>query len=253
MAVRKLKDISGTRDHTSLLSTDKLIVPLAAGDCLISLAELQLALGLQLATAVTGAGAVAAGFLTPVDMTTGSGYAVTLPSAAALSSGALPVVALYDSAALFDTKNLTISHGSVNIGGVAADLVCNLRGGILVLMSEGTNWLVFGNATGPTLRTVTDADANVVLSDCGPAGRGGTIHMNSASAHNIILPANGTIQVPIGYEVYSIQLGAGKTTWTVTTDTINGSSSKVASAGQYAITGARKTASTNWIIFGDRS
>lgn len=186
--------------------------------------------------------------INPVD-TSGGTVAVKLP-APSLTQW----IGFQDAAATWDSNNFSlVQNGSEKIAGIAATLVCNARGANPFFTTDGTNWLLPSSPAVPSLRTVTDADANVVLADCGTSANVGTILMNSASAHNCIIPANGTIAVPIGYAFQVIQLGAGKVTLTITSDTLNGSGGKVASAGQYAMFGAYKTGATTWVAFGDRS
>jgi hypothetical protein len=190
--------------------------------------------------------------LNPID-TSGGTVTVTYPNPATWSGLTLLFT---DVASTFDASNLTITHYSGTLlGGLSADLVCNRRGGNTIwgLYSDGTNVEILGSPTMPTFRLVTDADANLVLSDFGPPGQGGLIKMSSASAHNVIIPANVTIDVPISYECYAMQYGAGAVTATITTDTLRAANGKVACNGQYALIGMRKIAATEWVLFGDRA
>jgi hypothetical protein len=174
MAVLKLSGIAGVRDHTSLLTTDPLIVPLAAGDCLITVAEFlqaaQLLGSLAQGTTLThGTSPVG----TP--LTTVAGTVVPINTSAGTVEAKLPTPALGISVSFLDlnstwdanTFKLT-PNGGESINGAAASLICNQRSGFGgAYCFDGTNWTTFGNLLIPGVKILTDADYTLTLADAG--------------------------------------------------------------------------------------
>jgi hypothetical protein len=163
MAVLKLSGIVGVRDHTSLLTTDPLIVPLAAGDCLITVAEFlqaaQLLGSLAQGTTLThGTSPVG----TP--LTTVAGTVVPINTSAGTVEAKLPTPALGVSVSFLDlnstwdanTFKLT-PNGAESINGAAASLICNQRSGFGgAYCFDGANWTTFGNLLIPGVFMIPD-------------------------------------------------------------------------------------------------
>jgi hypothetical protein len=93
---------------------------------------------------------------------------------------------------------------------------------------------------GQNLQTGTTYE--LVLSDAGKI-----IEMNNASANVLTIPANASVAFPVDTRIDIVQGGAGTTSVSITTDTLNG---ETVSRGQYNGMSLWKKSSTVWVIFG---
>lgn len=82
---------------------------------------------------------------------------------------------------------------------------------------------------------------------------GKMITLNNAAAITVTLPANSGTAFPIGTEMQLMQLGAGRVTVAITTDTLRSSGSKFRTSAQYAVMRLVKIAATTWVLTGDTS
>lgn len=99
----------------------------------------------------------------------------------------------------------------------------------------------------PVDEYTTDTTRNLVLADAWK-----TIQVTNVAANDVVIPANASIAFPVGTEIYIIQGGAGTTTVTISTDTLQKESGLTASlAGQWAVAGIKKTDTTEWVVFGN--
>lgn len=95
------------------------------------------------------------------------------------------------------------------------------------------------------LKSITDdvtTTYNFVLADAN-----NEVTLNNGAAVAAILPANGTIPIPVGSSITVINKGAGVVTLSVTTDTINTDTGSLTMA-QYAVRTLYKIAATEWIV-----
>jgi len=82
----------------------------------------------------------------------------------------------------------------------------------------------------------------LVLSDAGKM-----IEMNNAAANVLTIPANSSVAFPVDTRIDITQGGAGLTSVTITTDTLNG---EKVSYGQYKALSLWKKSATVWVIYG---
>lgn len=95
-----------------------------------------------------------------------------------------------------------------------------------------------------TADTKTDVDYTLVLTDAGKC-----IEMNSASSHNLQVPANSTVAFPIGTVIEIYMAGAGVVTVTAAGGvTVRNIGSLNA---QYATASLRKRATDEWVLTGE--
>lgn len=80
---------------------------------------------------------------------------------------------------------------------------------------------------------------------------GKTITMNNASANVVTIPANASVPYPIGTKIDVVQLGAGQTSFAITTDTLNSRSSWVKISARYGRATLTKVTATSWVLSGD--
>lgn len=106
-----------------------------------------------------------------------------------------------------------------------------------LLLGDGTSKKVY-----PTIVNDTTTTYNFVLADAN-----NEVTLNNAGAVSAILPANGTIAIPVGSSIKVINKGAGIVTLSVTTDTINTNTGGLTMA-QYAVRTLYKIAATEWIV-----
>lgn len=79
-----------------------------------------------------------------------------------------------------------------------------------------------------------------------------TVAMNVATSNTLTIPPNASVAFPVGTVLSAEQWGAGTTTWTAGAGvTIRSRGNLLAMAGQWACAAARKTATNEWILFGD--
>ena len=143
--------------------------------------------------------------------------------------------------------NLTLSGGN-GTGAVGGDIILTPGTGSTAGIVDVTGDMeVTGNVVSH-IDIVTDATAShpVVLTDDGKL-----IKMTSASANTVQIPAEGSIDFPIGTQILIAQEGAGQTTIAITTDALNSAGSLVLLASQYSTATIVKTASATWLLMGD--
>lgn len=119
---------------------------------------------------------------------------------------------------------------------------------ILAHSATSTNkTITFPDATGTvalakSVTVDTTTSYGFVLADAND-----TVTLNNAGAVSAILPAEASINYPIGTEITIINLGAGTVTVSVTTDTINSGTGGLTMA-QYDKRTAIKVASATWVL-----
>jgi hypothetical protein len=95
----------------------------------------------------------------------------------------------------------------------------------------------------------TGATYTLVLADAGKV-----IPFAPSSTTNIVVPPNSSVAFPIGTVVTLIQTGTGRLQFTIGSGvTIQSESSKLGTKAQYAVIGILKTATDNWVAFGNLS
>ena len=117
------------------------------------------------------------------------------------------------------------------------------------LVTDGSQNLSFGSfskkETGQNTQTGTAYTAVLADSD-------EMIKMNNAAANTVTIPANASVAYPEGTKLNFMQLGAGQTTITITTDTLNVEATLTLKlTGQYAVATALKISATVWVLFGN--
>ena len=98
-----------------------------------------------------------------------------------------------------------------------------------------------------TMNNQTGTTYTLVLADAGK-----NVTLNNASAITLTIPANASVAFPVGTTILLTQLGAGQVTVSITTDTLNVTSTFTAVlAEQYSEAVLTKKTSTMWVISGD--
>lgn len=81
------------------------------------------------------------------------------------------------------------------------------------------------------------------------------VSMNNASANTLTVPTNASVAFPVGTQILVYQKGAGQTTISPVSGTVNirSQGSKLKVTGQYGLAGIVKIATDEWIAFGNLS
>jgi len=77
------------------------------------------------------------------------------------------------------------------------------------------------------------------------------ITCTNGAATTITIPAESSIDFPIGTQILIEQQGAGQVTIAITTDALNSAGGLVSTASQYSTLTLIKTASARWLLAGD--
>lgn len=86
------------------------------------------------------------------------------------------------------------------------------------------------------------------------ADAGRVITVDASSERVITIPAESTVDFPVGQKIYIVQTGAGQASVTTAAGvTLNSYQSHRKTAGQYARIELFKIASDSWLLFGDLS
>lgn len=101
------------------------------------------------------------------------------------------------------------------------------------------------SGAGTKINTQVD-DYELVLGDAGK-----TIEMNKGTACTLTIPANASVEFPVGTVINIVQYGAGQVSVAITTDTLVSSGSKRKLTGQYSAASLYKRGSTEWVLIGD--
>lgn len=97
------------------------------------------------------------------------------------------------------------------------------------------------------INTQVGTSYTVVASDVGKL-----ISMGNASANTLTIPANASLALPIGSQIFVLQSGTGQTTVAVTSDTLSIATSFTAKlAERYSVAALTKVGSTQWVLNGD--
>jgi hypothetical protein len=116
----------------------------------------------------------------------------------------------------------------------------------IIITSKGTGRTVITNLEAPTTQqTEIGLTYDPVLADADKM-----ITMNNGAANTVTIPANGSVAYPVGTKLNFMQLGAGKTTIAITTDTLD-SKGALFSLSQYGVATAMKITSIQWVLYGD--
>lgn len=94
----------------------------------------------------------------------------------------------------------------------------------------------------------TGTSYTLVLTD-----RGKVLEMSNAAAITLTIPANSSVEFPVGTLIYFFQMGAGAVTVAGASPgpTLNSRSGTFISNGQFSMVGLYKNATDSWIVFGD--
>lgn len=107
-----------------------------------------------------------------------------------------------------------------------------------------------GRLAGDAVLYSTDAKTasyTLVLGDLGKV-----IRMNLSTANNLTIPPNSSVAFPIGSVVNFIQVGTGQTTIVAGSGvTLRSEGNKLKVKAQYALCGAVKIATDEWVVFGN--
>jgi hypothetical protein len=91
------------------------------------------------------------------------------------------------------------------------------------------------------------ASYTLVLSDLGKV-----IRMNLSTANNLTIPPNSSVAFPIGSVINIVQIGTGQTTIVAGSGvTLRSESSKLKVKARYALCGAVKIGTNEWVVFGN--
>jgi hypothetical protein len=94
---------------------------------------------------------------------------------------------------------------------------------------------------------VQTSSYTLVLSDLGKL-----IRMNLTTANNLTIPANSAVAFPIGTVINIVQVGTGQTTIVAGAGvTLRSEGNKLKVKAQYALTGAVKINTDEWVVFGN--
>ena len=111
----------------------------------------------------------------------------------------------------------------------------------------GGNLDLNGKAIPLAINAQTGTTYTAILSDSEKI-----ITLNNASAVTMTIPANASVEYPVGTKLNFMQLGVGKVTVEITSDTLTYNSALTTSLnGQYAVATAVKISSTVWVLFGN--
>lgn len=173
----------------------------------------------------------------------GGAITVTLPAA----PDDLDRISIYGGASA-NTYNVTVGRNGNEIIGAAEDFVIDQAWGEvdLAFNNGDSDWqgAVRGHGDlvtaypGSNLQTGTSYE--LVYGD-----RGRIVEMNNASPNTLNIPANSAVAFPVNTFIDVVQGGAGSTTITITTDTLNGTA---AIATQYGRVRLWKRDTTEWTI-----
>ncbi len=187
---------------------------------------------------------------TTVDVDSSNGTNATLVAATTVRAGVM-TSAKFDEVVLNNAKvgflNLT---GHITSTGAATLLGSFTLAQLDTAMSttgtaDATTFLRGDNAWTSLDRAIVDdttTSYGFVLADAN-----NEVTLNNAGAITAILPANGSIPIPVGSSIKVINKGAGVVTLSVTTDTINTDTGGLTMA-QYAVRTLYKIAATEWIV-----
>lgn len=121
-----------------------------------------------------------------------------------------------------------------------ADVQLSTLGSVIQTAYEAESDTVLKKYIGQNLQTGTTY--TLVLTDAGKI-----VEMNNASANVLTIPANASVAFPVDTRIDIVQGGAGLTSVTITSDTLNG---ELVSFGQYKALSLWKKSATVWVIFG---
>lgn len=136
------------------------------------------------------------------------------------------------------TANTLVDGLTLNSAG---NLKLNVSGSQLLRSDnyEYTSVLTGTNAQTGTSYTLVASDAGKIIT------------MSNASANTLTIPANSSVAFPVGTRIDIVQLGAGQTTISITSDTLVSYLSLTKIAGQYGGASIVKVASTQWVLVGN--
>lgn len=179
-----------------------------------------------------------------ITATNASAIALTVPLNATL---AVPIG--------FTTEIIQGGAGQVTLTPESGSVVINSKYGKLVtkdlyskvtLTKTGTNtWYAFGDlGISGGVNAQTSTTYTFALTDAFE-----TVTFGSGSATTATIPAASSVVFPIGTRIFCLQIGAGKTTFAITTDTLNVVAGLAASAQHDGVM-LTKYAATTWNIVG---
>lgn len=174
--------------------------------------------------------------------------------------------------AAFDGSTTAFSISYTNYSGVTAPLPTTVSEQLLIFIDNvqqkpGTDFTLSALGT-ITFTVAPPADAQFWGLWVAPGGSGvnpqtgtaytlvandagKTVTMNNASANVVTVPSNAAVPLPIGTKIDVIQLGAGQTSFAITTDTLNSRSSWVKISARYGRATLTKITATAWVLSGD--
>jgi hypothetical protein len=115
----------------------------------------------------------------------------------------------------------------------------------LMLIYNGSSWF---NAHSVVLLNPETASYSIVITDIGQI-----VEMNVGTANNLTVPADNTVNFPIGASIDILQVGAGQTTIVATAGVTINRSTGLKLRAQWSAATLIKRAANTWVAIGDLS
>lgn len=134
------------------------------------------------------------------------------------------------------------TSGTFAVGDWVTDTVL---GGFWTCTVAGTSgtWIYAGPSV--VINAQTGTTYSLVLADAGKL-----VTLSNASAIALTIPANSSVAFPVGTVINILQLGAGRVTTGITTDTLDDANGLI-TVKQYSMASLAKILSTTWVATGD--
>lgn len=118
---------------------------------------------------------------------------------------------------------------------------------------NSNDWRLFSSNAFAETRTSADFASGTVNYNLKAADMGKTILMNYSSAHNVVIPTNSSVPLPIGSQVAIVAIGTGQVAVARATAAvvINSKFGNKKLSTQYSQAVLVKTATDTWLLIGD--